>query len=109
MENYTNKILDKDFRKKLRQNPSEQINNFIDKNNTDFDVVIKTNTKDIIYVVFPSESIITNNLQDINVAGATAGSTSTSSTLSSFGTAGGGTLSTFGCAGSLSTAGTVSG
>ncbi len=97
----TNDITNKEFRNKLRKDPYSVLNYI----NTDIDIIVKTNTKDTVYLVIPDMS--DNNIQElsqISAAGtaSSAGSASTASSVSSIV----GSLSTISSGGSLSCLGT---
>ncbi len=90
----------KELRTKLRKDPHSVLN-YISK---DIDIVVKTNTKDTIYMLVPKENkdIVLNNLSaGTSVHLETIGSASSAATL---GTA---ILSTFSTASTGSTAGTA--
>ncbi len=99
----------KKSRTELRNNPHSVLS-YIDK---DIDIVVKTNTKNIIYVVFPS--VINMQLTNITAAASdaagTAGSVSTIGSASTYGTVSSvgstaGSLSSVGSAGSVGSAST---
>ncbi|SMM98771.1 hypothetical protein SPONN_2809 [uncultured Candidatus Thioglobus sp.] len=102
-----NNIYDKEFQKKLIEDPSIVAKLWGYPDDTDVTFTVKKNTKDTIYVVIPSNQtdISLSDIADLNAAAntastlGTAGSASTAS--SAFSCAG--TLSTVGSAGSIGT------
>ncbi len=62
-----NKIFDKEFRKNITSNPSLYARELDSSISTD--VVVKKNTRDIIYVVIPNENLLLDELKDLSAAG----------------------------------------
>ncbi len=102
-ENKINKLSDKSFRTQLRSDPKQHVGKLFGNNNNlqDIEIVVKTNTKNTVYVVFPSSTMDMDMamLNSINAAGTTF----TASTASSAGTATSSlsSVSSVGTAGSL--------
>ncbi len=100
----SNDLFDKDFRKQLRQNPSLAFDN------NDKEIKVFTNTKHILYIVFPAEELLENiqNLQ-AGVKASSVGSISSAGTLGTVGTAVMSTVSTVLSVGSVGTVGSATG
>ncbi len=95
-ENKVGKLSDKAFRAQLRKDPKQHIGKLFGNNSNvqDIEIVVKTNTKNMMYIVFPSS----NSNIDLDMLGSVYAANT------AFGTA-----STLASAGSLSsTASTVS-
>ena len=94
------KMRDKEFRAKLRSNPSEYAKDLGFEAHVEYKVV--TNSKDTVYFIFPKVDVNSENLnlEDIQAAG----SASSAGTVSTAGTAGS-ICTTISTAGSLTTAG----
>ncbi len=106
-------LFDKDFRKQLRDNPSDAIKTNIDTVN-DVEYKVVTSSKHITYFVMPDDSLY-KELDNINVGGSIASSAACVSTVGSASTYGTvatitsttGSLSTLGSAGSVGSLGSV--
>ncbi len=94
--NQLEKLSDKSFRTQLRKDPKKHIAELFSNNDTqDVEIVVKTNTKNMMYVVFPNSNsdIDLSSVQAATAFGtastvASAGSlSSTVSTVSTGGTA----------------------
>ncbi len=110
-ENDINKnLLDKQFRNQLRDNPTIAINKLNNKSKTDVEFKVVTNTKNIVYVVFPNYELVANlDTLQAGVKASTAGSigsAGSASTLSSEGCVSSAT-SSLGCTSTLGSAGTL--
>ncbi len=92
----------KEYRAKLRQDPHSMLN-YISK---DIDIIVKTNTKDTIYMALSKTDGNMPNLSEVSAAG-TVGSAGTIGTVGTIGTAGGtlGTVASIGTVGCASTVG----
>ncbi len=113
MEQNYKLLFDKSFRNRLRNNPKVEISKSNHQDhNTEYKIV--TNTKDIVYIVMPDDSLY-KELDNINVGGSIASSAACVSTVGSASTYGTvatitsttGSLSTLGSAGSVGSLGSV--
>ncbi len=111
MKNINKLLLDKEFRKQLREDKSA-ISTLYQYNKEDVEYKVVTNSKDKIYVVIPNEDLYLN-LENINAAAThTVGSGGSVSTVGTLSTAGSyctcaSSLGSAASAGSISTAGTI--
>ncbi len=90
----------KEYRIKLRQDPHSMLN-YISK---DIDIVVKTNTKDTIYILIPQDNYYDLGLESISAGDIrleTLGSVGTAGTIGSI------AFSTIGTASTVSTTGTA--
>ncbi len=105
-KNSNNKIFDKEFRTKIRKDPSI----IAEEMYSDYDVKVVTNTKDTTYVIFPSDmSADLSNLQagvKVSTAGS-AGSLGSVATASTFGATLTSTASSAATASSIGTVGSA--
>ena len=98
------KLLDKAFRNNLRNDPKKAIQG-IDSYNKDISIKVVTNTKDKVYVVFPSYTQDWSDIRagvSVSTAGS-AGSVGTASTLACVST----NFTCVNCFSSASSAGTI--
>ncbi len=106
-QNANNMLFDKKLRKQLRNNPQQVAQNIYNQDLDNVEYKVLTNSKDTMYVVFPSKKLMLD-LGDVNAAGnsstiSSAGSASTVGTLSSIGA----TLGSSSTAGTISSAGSI--
>ncbi len=96
------KMSNKEYRAKLRKDPHSVLN-YISK---DIDIVVKTNTKETIYMALSKTDGDMPNLSEVSAAG-TVGTLTTASTVGTISTVGGtlGTLVSVGSVGCASTVG----
>ncbi len=89
--NQLEKLSDKSFRSQLRKDPKKHIVELFSNNDTqDIKIVVKTNTKNTVYVVFPDANHDTDftKLGTIRAAGVLNGISDGVSTASTVGTVG---------------------
>ncbi len=68
-ENKIDKLSDKSFRTQLRKDPKKHIAELFSNNDTqDVEIVVKTNTKNTVYVVFPSSIMDMAMLDTVSAA-----------------------------------------
>ncbi len=96
------KMSNKEYRAKLRKDPHSVLN-YISK---DIDIVVKTNTKETIYMALSKTDGDMPNLSEVSAAG-TVGTVTTIATLGTIGTASGFSVSTIGTAGTMGSASTA--
>ncbi len=102
-KNSNNKIFDKEFRTKIRKDPS-----IIGKEMySDYDVKVVTNTKDTTYVVFPSNTLADLSNLQAGVKASTAGSVGSIGSASTFSTLVGSTAGSLSSASSVGSAGSI--